>query len=69
MPCLKTPKARCSCGAEPVAVLAQEPGQSLGGLPADIEHGGVGDAGQRVKPLAVRNLIFADCSYWGFTHI
>ncbi|MDI5904755.1 hypothetical protein [Streptomyces sp. 12257] len=41
-------------------VLAHEPGQSLGGLPADIEHGGVGDAGQRVKPLAVRNLIFAD---------
>ncbi|ODA69894.1 hypothetical protein APS67_005905 [Streptomyces sp. AVP053U2] len=47
-------------GAEPVAVLAQEPGQGLGGLPADIEHGGVGDTGQRVKPLAVRNLIFAD---------
>lgn len=38
-------------GAEPFAVLAQEPGESLGGLPADVECRGVGDTGQRVKPL------------------
>jgi hypothetical protein len=38
-------------GAEPFAVLAQEPGESLGGLPADVECCGVGDTGQRVKPL------------------
>jgi hypothetical protein len=28
-------------GAEPFAVLAQEPGESLGGLPADVESCGV----------------------------
>lgn len=38
-------------GAEPFPVLAQELGESLGGLPADVECCGVGDTGQRVKPL------------------
>jgi hypothetical protein len=41
-------------------VLAQEPGQRLGGLPADIEYSGVGDTGRHVEPLVVRNLILAD---------
>jgi hypothetical protein len=46
-------------GAEPLAVLAEQTGQGLGCLPADIEHSGVGDTGQYVKPLAGK-LIFAD---------
>src|SRR4051812_41469690 len=60
-PCLTTTRARgVLAGAEPVAVLAPKPVPEPRWSPADIERGGVGDAGQRVKPLAVRNLIFAD---------
>lgn len=46
-------------GAEPFAMLVEQPGQGLGGLPADVEHSGVGDTGQYVKPLAGK-VIFTD---------
>jgi hypothetical protein len=53
-------RAGASAGAEPAAMLAQQPGQGLDGLPPDIEHGGTGDIGGHVEPLVVRNLFFAD---------
>ena len=61
--CLKTPSARVPpAGPGSLAVLTQETGKVLGGRPADIEDGGVGDTGGPVKPLVLWNLIFADPS-------
>lgn len=31
-------------------MLAQEPGQGLGSLPADIEYGDIGDTGEHGEP-------------------
>lgn len=47
-------------GAEPFTVFVQQLREGLGGGPADIEDAGVVDAGQRVQPLGVWNLFFAD---------
>jgi hypothetical protein len=47
-------------GPEALAVFEQQLREGLSSGLADIEHVGVGDTGQRVKPLGTRNLFFAD---------
>lgn len=47
-------------GPETLTVFEQQLREGLSSGPADIEHAGVGDTGQRVKPLGTRNLFFAD---------
>lgn len=57
---LEWAQGACSlAGAEPLPMLPEEPGDELGALPADIEHGGVGDSGRHVRPL-LGNIIFAN---------
>ena len=38
--------------ADSAAALPQQVRQVQHGLPTDVEHGGVGDTGRQVKPLA-----------------
>jgi hypothetical protein len=62
--CLKLFERPQGAGAladpETLAVFGQQLREGLSSGPADIEHGGVGNTGQRVKPLGPRNLFFAD---------
>jgi hypothetical protein len=53
-------RAGASTSPEPFPVFVQQFRDVLGGLPTGIEHRGVGDTGQRVKPLMLGNVIFAD---------
>ncbi|BCL30468.1 hypothetical protein GCM10017557_53270 [Streptomyces aurantiacus] len=51
-------------GLDPGPVVAEQPGQVLGGGPLHIEHGGVCDTDRHVRPL-VRNFPSQDRSYQG----
>lgn len=51
---------RALAGAEPFAVLAQESGESLGGIPGEVECCGVGDTWSTREASRFRNVIFAD---------